>query len=275
MRFSQTNQAAEKPSFMLLLAEMRAAMEFGFALAWAPVLLTAPRGDRHPVLVLPGFLAGDLSTAPLRRYLSLLGYQALPWKLGRNMGGFYRRRPLVRNRIVDIQRASGQKVSLIGWSLGGVFARDAALTIPDSVRQVITLGSPFSKDLTANNASALYERLTGESARNAKPGDVEALAGPLPVPTTAIFSKTDGVVNWKTSMLEESDTSENIEVLYGSHIGLGVNAAVLWAIADRLAMPEGKFRPFDRGGPFRRAYPRPEASGGAASQTRPGWEAAR
>lgn len=163
----------------------------------------------------------------------------------------------MRERIAEICEKSGRKVSLIGWSLGGVYARDAALAMPDHVRSVITLGSPFSKDLTASNVGALYESVTGESLRTADPALILALGGDLPVPTTAIYSKTDGIVNWRTCMLEENAQAENIEILGGSHAGLGVNAAVLWAIADRLAMPENEFWPFDRGGPFRMSYPRP------------------
>ena len=247
----------EKPSLFLLLGELRASLEFGLTLASAAALVTAPRGDGHPVLVLPGFLASDASTALLRAYLSHMNYRAHPWRLGRNTGGVYRMRRDVRARVADIHRVSGRKVSLIGWSLGGVFARDAALSMPDSVRAVITLGSPFARDLTASNVGRIYERVTGESLNTTDPADIDALAGDLPAPATAIYSKTDGIVNWRTCTLRENDRSENIEIFCGTHAGLGVNAAVFWAIADRLSQPEGKFWPFDRGGPFKLSYPRP------------------
>jgi pimeloyl-ACP methyl ester carboxylesterase len=188
----------EKPSLFLLLGELRASLEYELTLASAPALLTAPRGDGHPVLVLPGFLASDASTALLRAYLSHTNYRAYPWRLGRNTGGVYRMRRDVRARVADIHRMSGRKVSLIGWSLGGVFAREAALSMPDSVRAVITLGSPFARDLTATNVGRLYERVTGESVNTAGSADIDALAGDLPVPATAIDSKTDGIVNWRT-----------------------------------------------------------------------------
>ena len=244
-----------KPPLMLLASEVRAAAELAAMLATLPLLLTAPRGDGHPVLVIPGFLAGDLSTLPLRRYLSALGYDVHPWSLGRNTGGVVRMRAAVRARIAEIRRASDRKVTLIGWSLGGVYARLATLAGPEDVRAVITLGSPFANVVSgASNVSAMYKMVSGESSATADPSDLEALAGDLPVPATAIYSKSDGIVNWRNSVLRSNHQSENIEILLASHTGLGVNPAVLWAIANRLAVPEGDFRPFDRSGPFRLGY---------------------
>ena len=129
--------------------------------------------------------------------------------------------------------------------------------MPLSARSVITMGSAFARDVTASNVKRIYERVTGESISAADPADIEALAGDLPMPATAIYSKTDGIVNWQTCMLRENDRAENIEIVGGSHVGLGVSAAVFWAIADRLSLPEGHFRPFERGGPFRLSYSRP------------------
>ncbi len=212
------------PSRLLWLGESRSIYEFGFSLLAAPLLLSAPRGDGHPVLVLPGFLASDASTDALRRYLRRIGYDAQAWKLGRNVGGVNRMRDALRRRLAEVQAESGRTVSLIGWSLGGVYARLLAVDMPELVRSVITYGSPFTRDPRASNVSDLYETLTG------------------------------GIVNWRSSLLRPSERSENIEVLGASHIGLGVNAAVLWATADRLAQPEGMFAPFGRGGPFARGY---------------------
>src|ERR1700704_209559 len=87
------------PSKLLWLAEYRALWEFGFALSAAPLLLTAPRGDGHPVLVLPGFLVSDISTTLLRQYLKLLGYETHGWELGRNLGGIERMRSKLRDRL--------------------------------------------------------------------------------------------------------------------------------------------------------------------------------
>jgi pimeloyl-ACP methyl ester carboxylesterase len=241
------------PGLGMLLAEVRGIFEFNTSLMLSPLLMRAPRGDGHPVLTLPGFLASDLSTAPMRRYLGELGYDSYAWKMGRNIGSFSRMRASLRDRLAEIYGSRGRKVSLVGWSLGGVYARDLALQAPDMVRYVVTLGSPFANDIRATNATRLYERLSGEAV-----GDNselrKAIAGDLPVPTTSIYSRTDGVVNWRTCLVRPSETAENIEVHLASHIGLGVNAAALWALADRLSQAEGEFRQFDRSGPFAIAY---------------------
>jgi pimeloyl-ACP methyl ester carboxylesterase len=227
------------PGLGLLLAEARGIFEFNASLLLSPLLMRAPRGDGHPVLTLPGFLASDLSMAPMRRYLKELGYDTYAWKMGRNIGGVSRVRAALRHRLAEIHVATGRKVSIVGWSLGGVYARDLALQMPDRVRYVVTLGSPFANDVRATNATQLYEALSGETVEdNAELRD--AIAGDLPVPTTSIYSR--------------SDTAENIEVHLASHVGLGVNAAALWAVADRLAQAEGQFSQFDRSGPFAIAY---------------------
>ena len=245
------------PGLGLLLAEARGIFEFNASLLLSPLLMRAPRGDGHPVLMLPGFLASDLSMAPMRRYLRELGYDSYAWEMGRNTGGVSRMRLALRERLAGIHAATGRKVSIVGWSLGGVYARDLALQAPDMVRCVVTLGSPFASDVRATNATRLYEFLSGEGADD-NPELREAIAGDLPVPATSIYSRTDGIVNWRTCLLRPSDTAENIEIHLASHVGLGVNPAALWAVADRLAQPEGEFRQFDRSGPFAIAYAPPE-----------------
>jgi pimeloyl-ACP methyl ester carboxylesterase len=240
-----------------MLAEVRGIFELNASLLLSPLLMRAPRGDGHPVLTLPGFLASDLSMAPMRRYLRELGYDAYAWKIGRNVGGFSRMRGALLDRLTEIHASTGRKVSVVGWSLGGVFARDLALQAPQMVRYVVTLGSPFTGDVRATNATRLYEALSGEAVRDDS-GLRAAIAGDLPVPTTSIYSRTDGIVNWRTCLVRPSDTAENIEVHLASHVGLGVNAAALWAIADRLAQAEGEFTQFDRSGPFAIAYGPPQ-----------------
>src|SRR5579871_1029576 len=245
------------PGLGLLLSEMRGIFEFNASLLMAPLLLRAPRGDGHPVLALPGFLASDLSMAPLRRYLKELGYDVYGWQMGRNLGGLSRVRTLLLDLLASIHRDSGRKVSVVGWSLGGVYARHLALQAPEMVRSVVTLGSPFANDTRATNATRLYEALSGETV-GGDPELEQAIAGDLAVPVSSIYSKSDGIVNWRTCLLRASDTAENIEVRFASHVGIGVNPAALWAVADRLAQPEGQFRPFDRSGPFAIAYAPPE-----------------
>jgi pimeloyl-ACP methyl ester carboxylesterase len=265
----QTEPGAESrlrpPSLLMMLAEARGLLEFNTSLLLSPLLLSAPRGDGHPVLALPGFLASDLSMAPLRRYLKQLGYDTYAWKMGRNLGGIASRRNALKKLLTDIYTTSGRKVSVVGWSLGGIYARDLALQASDMVRSVITLGTPFANDVRATNATRLYEALSGETVED-NTELTQAIGGDLPVPVTSIYSRTDGIVNWRTSVLRPSDTSENIEVPLASHVGLGVNAAALWAIADRLAQAEGEFHPFDRSGPFAIAYGAPEnAQSGSVS----------
>jgi len=241
------------PGLGLLLAEARGLFELNASLLLSPLLMRAPKGDGHPVLALPGFLASDLSMVPMRRYLSELGYHTNAWRMGRNLGGLARMRDALRARVAEIHASTGRKVSLVGWSLGGIYARDLALQVPDMVRCVITLGSPFANDVRATNATRLYEALSGERVEDFLELR-HAIAGDLPVPASSIYSRTDGVVNWRTCLLQASERAENVEVCFASHIGLGVNPAALWAVADRLAQPEGEFRPFDRAGPFAVAY---------------------
>jgi pimeloyl-ACP methyl ester carboxylesterase len=242
------------PSKLLWLTEYRALWELGFSLAATPLLLGAPRGDGHPVLVLPGFLVSDVSTTLLRRYLKLMGYETHGWELGRNLGGVARMRSKLRDRLQQIHAASGRKVSLVGWSLGGVYARDLAHSMPDAVRSVVTLGSPFTRSPHASNISDVYEFVSGEGPWDEGAHEFDTIAQDLPMPSTSLWSKVDGVVSWKSSVLADNARTENIEVIGASHIGLGANAAVLWAVADRLALPEGTFRPFTRSGPFAIAY---------------------
>jgi pimeloyl-ACP methyl ester carboxylesterase len=247
----------QAPSLFLMLAEARSLFELNSSLLLSPLLLRAPKGDGHPVLALPGFLASDLSMAPLRRYLKELGYDAHAWNMGRNLGGVGSKRAALRELLQQIHETTGRKVSVVGWSLGGIYARDLALQLPDLVRSVITLGSPFTRDVRATNATRLYEALSGEGIDD-NPEIQQAIAGDLPVPTTSIYSRTDGIVNWRTCHLNPSATAENIEVYLASHVGLGVNPASLWAVADRLAQAEGEFKQFDRSGPFAIAYAPPE-----------------
>jgi pimeloyl-ACP methyl ester carboxylesterase len=233
------------PSRLLLALEVRGIWEFQAFLAAYPLLRRAPRGDGHPVLVLPGLAASDASTKPLRTYLRAQGYAAHGWKQGPNHGPRPGVETGIDERLAELAQRYNRKVSLIGWSLGGVFAREAARRSPDRVRQVITLGSPFANEPKASNAWRFYEALSGRQVDD-WPG-LEAMKLPPPVPSTAIYTRSDGIVAWQGCREQESATTENIE-LEGSHSGLGYNPVALFAIADRLALPEGDWRPFDRSG---------------------------
>jgi pimeloyl-ACP methyl ester carboxylesterase len=244
----------DPPSKLLLLAELRCFGEVALGLAALPVLAAAPKGDGHTVLVLPGFLTSDRSTDFLRAYLRGIGHDAVGWDLGRNVGGLYRMREHIRAKVRDLAESAGRKISVVGWSLGGVYARDLALSLPNHIRGIITLGSPFSGDLRANNVGKLYDQVSGENVEDARLEDIRALAGDMPIPATSIYSRTDGVVSWQTSLMRENDKAENIEVVGASHLGLGFNPAVLWAVADRLSQADGAFARFAKGGPFGLAY---------------------
>lgn len=228
------------------------------ALPWfGPLLLSVPRGDGHPVLVLPGFVTSDASTALLRRYLELLGYVPHAWELGRNLGpkAIGRQGEKLLERLDAVHAQTGRKVSIIGWSLGGVMARQLARRRPDKVRQVITLGSPFTGDPRATNVLKAYEALTGQRLSDAETqAQLDESRTKPPVPSTAIFTKADGIVAWQNCCEPEDSATDNIEV-YGSHCGLGVNASVFYAVGDRLSQADGDWRPFERKGLRALMYP--------------------
>lgn len=246
------------PSPLLALTELpRALIELGSLGIAAPILATAPRGDGHPVLVLPGFITTDASTSVMRRYLKRLGYDAHAWELGRNLGprAIGREGEKLVARLRAIHDATGMKVSLIGWSLGGVMARLVARRAPETVRQVITLGSPFTGNPRATNVWRTYQLLTGQMFDDDHTrGQLNESATPPPVPSTAIYTREDGVVAWQNCVEPRAPETDNIEV-HGSHCGLGVNPAVLYAVADRLAQAEDGWRPFERSGFRALVYP--------------------
>ena len=233
------------PGMLLLALEGRAAIEWGASLAAWPLLKLAPAGDGHPVIVFPGLAASDLSTLLLRNFLAAQGYDTYGWDLGLNFGP---RDGVVKRSVERVHRIyedTGRRVSLIGCSLGGIYAREFAKALPDAVRSVITLGTPFTGDPKATNAWRLYEFASGHKLDD--PELLEHLREAPPVPTTSIFSRSDGVVAWPLSLQEEATHAENIEV-HASHIGMGMNPAVLYALADRLAQREGEWTRFHRSG---------------------------
>ena len=238
-----THETLKSPSALLMAMEGRAVWEWtSLALAW-PFLKSAPRGDGHPVMVLPGLCAGDGSTVPLRRFLDRLGYATYPWDLGLNFGPRDHVIKGMVDRVRSVQKKHKQKVTLVGWSLGGAMANAMALRMPERVRQVVTLGSPLTGHPKGTNAWRVFELVSG--FRHDDERLMELVNGEPSVPTTSIMSKTDGIVNWRMSLAEESPIAENIEVS-ATHMGMGANPAVLWIIADRLAQAEGEWKPFRR-----------------------------
>ena len=216
---------------------------------WPLLLHQAPRGDGHPVMVLPGMLGGDDSTLILRRFLNRLGYAALPWLQGRNTGKPQQLDGAMR-RFYRAHRASGEKISLVGQSLGGIYAREFAREFPDAVRCVITLGSPFAgpgEPMAIPLAERLFETLSGRTAEEMRRRrrDHQDPRAPLGMPSTAIYSRSDGVTYWQACMNRESGLAENVEVR-ASHTGMAMNPDVLHVVADRLAQHPEQWRKFDR-----------------------------
>lgn len=245
------------PSKALWARELLAWPEFGAYVASMPWWPLLPRGDGHPVLVLPGLAQSDLSTRPLRRFLAGRGYDAHGWGQGRNTG----RSSFVDDALVARLRAlherDGRRVSVIGWSMGGLFARDLARRMPEAVRQVITLGSPFAGPAKASNAWRLYEWMSGERAGD--PALMSRFRAPIATPASAIYSKRDGIVAWQCCIDDETDPArpqvENIEVV-ATHCGMGHHPAVRVAVADRLAQREDAWRRFEPSAAVRWMYPR-------------------
>ena len=251
-----TQTKARPPSRLLTLAEPGRAMgELASFYALRPLLAMLPKGDGHGVLVLPGFMAGDASTRPLRSLLSDLGYDAVGWNLGRNVQVDDARVAAMMDCVDALFTRTGRKVSIVGWSLGGVFARELAKQAPEKVRLVISLGSPISDDRNHTNARRLFEFLNGREPEPMRAGKFRTLGAAPPVPTTSILTKSDGVVHWRGSVQHGAGEVENIEV-HASHCGLGVNPVAVYAIADRLAQAEGAWQPFEPKGLAALVFPR-------------------
>ena len=216
--------------------------EYGQLAASLPGLRSAPQGDGHPVFVLPGWLAGDSSTFVLRRFLQSKGYRASGWGIGINSGSRTVLEAFAER--LEVRHREGQPpASVIGWSLGGIAARWAAHRVPEAVRQVITLSSPFRIDPRDAPFWPVYRRVAGVTKDDFSNGDLELVASVPPVPTTAIVSPDDALVSPDEACEEESPTSETV-VVRGSHVGLSHNPAVLRILADRLAQSPGAWRPF-------------------------------
>jgi pimeloyl-ACP methyl ester carboxylesterase len=249
-----------RPGLGRLALEQRILFELGAFAAASPLLRTLGRGDRHPVLVLPGFSASDQSTVPLRGIIRSQGYWVHAWGLGRNIGPTPEIIGGMVERLQLLHERHSAKVSLIGWSLGGIYARAMARMFPDMVRQVITLGSPYRlRDASSTPVGRLYSSYAARhviSAADRIDLPAEEDLPPLTVPATSIYTRSDGIVHWSHCIDAQGPLRENIEV-NSSHIGLGVNPAAIAAISDRLARPEGEWKPFKAPALIRALYPQP------------------
>jgi pimeloyl-ACP methyl ester carboxylesterase len=243
-----------RPSAARFALEARAWPELLSTLATWPLLARgATRGDGAGVLVLPGWLADDLSTRVMRRLLRDVGYYAHGWRLGRNYGPASHRIVALERRLLDLAERYGAPLTLIGWSLGGLYARELARRRRGAVRQVIALASP----LRAPVASLVAASFAREVGRNVENGS--------PAPLTAIYSRSDGVVPWQHCLVEPGPLRENIEVP-SSHCGMGHHPVALWLVAQRLAQPVESWAPLDlRGSAARLFRARPAPAGAPAS----------
>jgi len=258
------------PTLPLYLTEPgRAFADYGLYLAARPLMPRLPRGDGHSVLVLPGLLADDVSTRTLRSVLRKLGYDVHGWGLGRNIGPTATCVNGIRDLLDRVSDSSGRPVTVIGWSLGGIFARDLARRSPESVRQVVTLGSPFRLARnTQSRATKVFDRFSHLHVEH-RTLPLESEDVPLLMPATSIYSHFDGIVHWQTCLDTPGERCENIAVM-ASHLGLGHHPASIWAVADRLAQPEGDWKPFKAPRFLRPAFPKPAqpaAGGPLAAET--------
>ena len=226
---------ASRPSRLATFMELRAPLDWATLLLRAPQLLSAPRGDGRPVMLLPGYGTDESSMRPLGRYLAYLGYDVHDWGIGRNRGKVNHYTEVVGERVQALHdRLSNGPLTLIGWSLGGVIARETARLFPSFVREVITLGTPV---IGGPKYTAAAERFAAAENLDLDAFEIEVHERNsigISQPITSIYSKTDGVVGWQASVDTYNDHARNIEVS-SSHFGLGANGRVWRLIADILA----------------------------------------
>ena len=244
----RTGQGPSPPSLGYAIAELpRALFEFACLLPGHAFLTRAPRGDGHPVMTLPGYRSNDNAMLALRRYLARWGYESHPWGLGPNLGVGYQRLDYEERLIEKLDRIvdkSGAAVSLIGWSQGGVIAREIAKQRPELVRQIITLGAPIADAPEATTLFRIFRRTSAEEISNELMSFLREVSTPLPnVRCICIYSNSDGIVSPEIAQDVVSPNVENIRV-NSSHLGMAVNPAVLCIIADRLAQTEDDWQPF-------------------------------
>ncbi len=240
------------PHVLSSLLEGRGLLEMALLPASLPLLLEAPHGDGHPVLLVPGFMASETSLIGLKLMLQNKGYDVHTWGLGRNMGFRSKHANALPQKIRHLHYITGKKVSLVGWSLGGVFSLYGAQKSLECVRSIITLGSPVSVDAAGSQSptavKALYRLVShrlGAAAHVMQPKvKVMRERRRLAIPTSCLYSVTDGVVPPQEATIDgDPALHENIRVP-GSHVGLGFNGIVLSIVADRLAQPENQWKPF-------------------------------
>lgn len=230
----------ESPSKLLLGLEwVRAVGEYSVGhLMYSRLVKSAPPGDGHPVMILPGFGTSDASTEFMRKFICDIGYSCYPWGLGRNFGP----RAGLDNMLAEIHRQAeniysmhNRPLTLLGWSLGGVYAREVAKLQPSLFRHVVTLGTPFKKASAATNITFLYEIFSNDSSHR-DPVILDRISTPPPVPFTSLYSRSDGVVSWQSSVEAPGDFVKNIEVPLASHLGLTHNPVTMSIVSNILTL---------------------------------------
>jgi pimeloyl-ACP methyl ester carboxylesterase len=253
---------ASPPKLIYTALEGRALFEAAALPYFLPLLATTPRGDGHPVLLIPGFVATDATMTGMRVFLRSRGYHVENWGFGQNTGFKLKFSQALEQKVRYLHHKYQRKVSVVGWSLGGVYAYYVAHAAPECVRTVISLGSPMrfdAENLTVPMAvKMLYRYFAHPMGPVAHLSNVRAkvLKEPPPVPSTCVYSDTDGVVPRDAARIKEYDGQHENVWVPGSHIGLGMNAAVMWIVADRLGQPEGHWKPFEPRGLIGEAYKR-------------------
>ena len=255
---------APSPPRRHLAMELRAPFEFAAFRISGPLFRRLPRGDGHPVLVLPGFLGADDSTNSLRKALRGKGFWVHGWGQGRNLGPAAATMDGLRLQLAAIHKRHGRRVSLLGYSMGGLMARALAREFPDTVRSLVMLSSPFR--FRPGDSSSVLDIYAKVNARwpnttidfdDIPELDEDHLLGPLAMPSTSIYSRSDGMIRSRLCLEAKGLERENVAVV-GSHIGMPWNPAAFLVMVDRLAQGEGEWKKFRPPRVSRALFPAPD-----------------
>jgi pimeloyl-ACP methyl ester carboxylesterase len=212
--------------------------------AW-PLLEALPPGDGQPVMVIPGLTTNDISTKIIRTFLKSKNFNAYGWGLGVNIKYTEELERRMIERVDSIAQKHGRKVALIGWSLGGITIRLLASHAPEHIAQLISLGAPFTNVTGRTHVSWWYRLLAGESVKDFRPEWLNELPVQPSMPSTSIYSKTDGMVSWEYCIdWDTGPQTQNIEV-YCNHLGFGMNPVVWMIVHDRLRQDTNNWQLFD------------------------------
>ena len=220
------------PGGLIRTAEITAPWQFARLALKTPSLRHSPKGDGEPVIDIPGWRAPEASGAPLRSFLRRIGYDAMPWGLGTNRGDPETDAERLSQTVLATAESAGRPVALVGWSLGGVVAREVARNSPETVSRVITYGTPVIGGPTHTIGASSFG--AEEAERITRLIEEVELEKPISVPVTTIYTKRDGIVDWRACIDRHTPDVEHIEVA-STHLGLGIDPDVWRIIAERLA----------------------------------------